>query len=224
MHPPRDVLPDGRHLAFSFLMDRRLVVIGGSAGGIHALKAIVSKLPRGFPAPVLAVIHTSPTGPSYLPHVLSHAGVLPASHPRDGEALRPGAIFVAPPDHHLMLRDGRVRVVRGPQENRNRPAIDPLFRSAAKSHGPGVVAIVVSGLLDDGTAGLVAVKVGGGTTIVQDPADALHYSMPANALKFVEVDYVLPAAEIGKRLSEIVGKPAPKRRRERGANQGPLDA
>ena len=191
----------------------RVVVIGGSAGGIHALKALVAGLPAEFPAPILVVIHLNPAGPSFVPEVLAAAGSLPSSHPTDGERLRPGHIFVAPPDYHLLVRERRLRLVRGPQEDRSRPAIDPLFRSAAQEFGPAVIGVVLSGLLDDGAAGLVAVKVAGGVAIVQDPQDALHSSMPNNAMRFVEVDAVLPAREIGTRLAELVKRPVPERRR-----------
>jgi two-component system chemotaxis response regulator CheB len=191
----------------------RVVVIGGSAGSVYALKEIVARLPGDFPAAVLVVIHISPGARSLLPEILEAAGRLPASHAADGEPLRPGRIAVAPPDHHLLVRGGRLRVIRGPQENRSRPAIDPLFRSAAQEFGPAVIGVILSGLLDDGTAGLVAVKVAGGTALVQDPNDALHSAMPRNATRYVQADAVLPAAGIGERLAILVRETVPDNRR-----------
>src|SRR5262249_19700770 len=130
----------------------RVVVIGASAGGVEALREVVAGLPADLPAPVLVVLHVRPEA-SHLPAILERGGTLPASHATDGQTLEPGRIFIAPPDNHLLVDDGRVRVVRGPKENLHRPAIDPLFRSAAVSYGPGTVAVVLSGSLSDGAAG-----------------------------------------------------------------------
>jgi two-component system chemotaxis response regulator CheB len=189
---------------------RDIVVIGASAGGIEALSGLLKGVPANFPAAVFVVLHIAPNSPGYLPDILARAARLPAEHARDGKPFRHGRIYCAPPDHHLMLEaDGRMRIVRGPKENRSRPAVDPLFRSAALAFGPRVIGVVLSGGLDDGTAGLRGIKMCGGTAIVQDLADALVSSMPANALRHVSVDYCRPAREIGPLLADLVAKPVP---------------
>jgi two-component system, chemotaxis family, protein-glutamate methylesterase/glutaminase len=178
-----------------------VIVVGASAGGVEALSRLVRGLPRGLPAAMAVVLHTSPTGPSLLPNILSRAGDLPASAARDGEKFLPGHIYVSSPDHHLLVQSDRtLRVVRGPQENRHRPAIDPLFRSAAQAFESRVLGVLLSGTLDDGTAGLYAVKESGGVTIVQDPEEAIAPGMPRNALKHVQIDYCLPTQEIAALL------------------------
>jgi two-component system chemotaxis response regulator CheB len=182
-----------------------VIVIGGSAGGIDALRTLVAGLPRDLPAAVFVVIHLPPYSPSMLPHVLTAAGTLPATHPTDGEEFRNGNIYVAPPDHHLLIEDGRVLVRQGPRENRLRPSVDALFRSAAYVHGPRVIGLVISGVLDDGTSGLWSIKRLGGTAIVQDPDDAMHPEMPRSAIEQVEVDHVRPAAALGALLGELAG-------------------
>jgi len=186
-----------------------IVVVGASTGGIEALKALVGGLPRDFPASVFVVLHTAPHGLGILPEILERAGPLPASNARDWEPIEPGHIYVAPPDYHLLVeRTGHTRVTQGPKENRFRPAVDPLFRSAAYAFGPRVVGVVLTGWLDDGTAGLHAVKERGGTTVVQHPDDALAPSMPLNAIKHVEVDHILPLKEIAPLLVRLAGAPA----------------
>ena len=185
-----------------------LIVIGASAGGLRALTKLAASWPIDMPAAILVVLHLWAEGPSYLPEILSHAGPLHAMHPNDGDPLCYGRIYVARPDCHLLVGRGVVRVIHGPKENRHRPAIDPLFRSAATIYGPRVVACVLTGLLDDGTAGALAVRRLGGTIIVQDPADALHPSMPASVLENMVPDHVLPLDEIPKKLVELAGKPA----------------
>jgi two-component system chemotaxis response regulator CheB len=175
---------------------------------MDALEKLVSGLPTDLPAAVLVVWHLSPGIKSVLPNVLSRAGPLPASNPQDGDPIVPGHIYVAPADHHILVERGYMRVTRGPKENRFRPAVDPLFRSAAYVYGPRVIGVVLSGALDDGTAGLWTVKLRGGTAIVQDPADAQHRSMPLNALENVAVDYKLPAMEIGPLLALLVRQEA----------------
>jgi two-component system chemotaxis response regulator CheB len=189
----------------------RLVVVGASAGGVRALQALASQLAPDFPAPILAVQHVG-SHPSILPSLLAHKGRLAASHAVDGERISPGRILVAPPDQHMMLADGTVRLSRAAKENHARPAIDPLFRSAAVAHGTGVIGVLLTGYLDDGTAGLQAIKRCGGTVVVQDPAEAFAPSMPASALRYVEVDHVVRLAEMGELLRTLVQRriaPAP---------------
>jgi two-component system, chemotaxis family, protein-glutamate methylesterase/glutaminase len=173
-----------------------IVVVGASAGGVEALQRFVRALPAGFSAPILVVLHASPTGRSYLPEILTRAGVLPAKHARDGEPLEPGHIYVAPPDTHLVLSDSVMTLGTGPRENGHRPAIDPLFRTAAAVYDSHVAGVILSGTLDDGTAGLFSVKAAGGTTLVQDPSDALYKDMPRNAIAYVRPDYVQSVEEI----------------------------
>ncbi len=186
-----------------------IIVIGTSAGGVEALKELAGGLPYDLPAAIFIVLHLSPTGPSFLAEILTRAGPLPATQVVDKEVITPGRIYVAPPDHHLLVEQGHVRVTRGPKENRFRPAVDVLFRSAAYAHGPRVIGVVLTGALDDGTAGLWAVKDRGGLAVVQDPQDALHPSMPQNALRYVSVDACLPLAKIGPMLVRLAGEPAP---------------
>ena len=184
-----------------------IVVIGASAGGVPALKQILRPLPADLQAAIFVVLHLSPLAPSQLPEVLDRAGSLRASAPVDGELIRPARVYVAPPDRHMLIEPGCIRLTRGPRENRFRPAIDPLFRTAARAYGSRVLGIVLTGLLDDGTAGLEILKSEGGLAVVQDPDEAMFDSMPRSALRAVPVDLVLPAAEIGKKLLELVQKP-----------------
>jgi two-component system chemotaxis response regulator CheB len=152
---------------------RDVVVIGSSSGGVAALVRICSGLPAELPAAIFIAQRISPAARSVLPELLRRTGPLPAKHPADGEEIRPGQIYVAPPDLHLLVRFGHVIVRRGPYENRTRPAVDPLFRSTAITYGPRVIGVVLTGLLDQGTAGLVAIKRCGGVSVIQDPADAV---------------------------------------------------
>ncbi|MDQ5838090.1 MAG: chemotaxis protein CheB [Acidobacteriota bacterium] len=184
-----------------------IIVVGTSAGGIEALKTIAGGLPRDFPASVFVVLHTSPESPGILADILARAGALPASNAVDGERIQPGRIYVAPPDRHLIIEPNRVRLTRGPKENRFRPAVDPLFRSAAQVYGPRVIGVILTGNLDDGTAGLWAVKRLGGTAVVQDPEEALAPSMPRSALRQMKVDYCLPVAEIAPLLARLTTAP-----------------
>jgi two-component system chemotaxis response regulator CheB len=186
-----------------------IVVMGASAGGVEALREMVAGLPAGLPAAVFAVLHLPPTSPSVLPKILDRSGPLPASAAVDGERIEPGRVYVAHPDQHLLLEDGRVLLTRGPKENRNRPAADALMRSAALEHGPRCVGVVLSGALSDGTAGLGAIKRRGGVAVVQDPADAIFPSMPRSALEHVEVDHALPARQIGPLLDALAREEAP---------------
>ena len=185
-----------------------VIVVGASAGGLEALREVVATLPPALPAAVCVVWHMSAESPGLLPEILERAGPLPAAHPEDGEPLQPGRIAVAPPDRHLLLEPGYVRLTRGPKENRFRPAIDPLFRSAAAAYGPRVIGVVLSGALDDGTAGMEAIKARGGLAVVQDPCDAIMPTMPRSVLTHVPVDHVVPAAEIGPLLADLAQRPA----------------
>jgi two-component system chemotaxis response regulator CheB len=180
-----------------------IVVIGASAGGIDAIRKIVAGLPPDFPGSLFVVLHTAPDAPGILDVVFGSAGPLPAIMAENGERIRPGRIYVAPPDHHLIIEPGKVRLTRGPKENRFRPAVDPLFRSAAQTYGPRVVGIILSGGLDDGTSGLWTVKQLGGTAIVQDPHEAPAPSMPQSAMSHVRVDHVLRVNEIAPLLARL---------------------
>jgi two-component system chemotaxis response regulator CheB len=184
-----------------------IIAVGGSAGAFEALRDLLGGLPANLPASLFVVTHLQPYSRSNLPAILSRFGPLPARHPEDREPIRPGTVYVAPPDRHLLVGPEVVRVVEGPRENNARPAIDPLFRTAALAYGPRVVGVVLSGLLDDGTAGLAAVKARGGTALVQRLDDALHPEMPASALRHVRADRVLPAAEIADELVRLAHEP-----------------
>src|SRR5215207_2026811 len=183
------------------MASREIVVVGASAGGVEALRAFVSALPRDLPAAVLVVLHLPRSSASALHKILSRSGPLPAGQAADGEAVRPGCVYVAPPDHHLLLRDGSVALTRGPQENGHRPAIDPLFRSAARHYGPRAVGVILSGTLDDGASGLAAIARRGGTAAVQDPAEALYPGMPVAALEQVPTAFVARAAELARTVA-----------------------
>lgn len=188
-------------------MTHDIVVIGASAGGVEAISALVAELPRDLRAAVLIVLHLS-RGRSVFPDILMRVGDLPASHPTDGETLRYGRIYVAPPDHHMTVEGKRIRIQHGPTENGVRPAVDPLFRSVARVYGPRVIGVVLTGSLDDGTAGLAAIKEARGVTIVQDPAEAFAPSMPRSAVEFLAVDHVLPLKEIPLLIAALTGEPA----------------
>jgi two-component system chemotaxis response regulator CheB len=180
-----------------------IVVVGASAGGVEALQRFVRALPGDFPAPILVVLHASPNARSYLPEILTRAGALPAVHARDGAHLEPGHIYVAPPDTHLVVGDSVMTLGGGPRENGHRPAIDPLFRTAAAEYDSHVAGVILSGTLDDGTAGLFSVKEAGGATLVQDPSDALYKDMPRNAIEHVRPDYVQSVEEIADTLVRL---------------------
>jgi two-component system chemotaxis response regulator CheB len=179
------------------LTGKDVIVVGGSAGGVDALMTLLEGLPHDLHAAVLAVIHIPPSSPGRLPEILQRRCSLPVAWATDGEAIEAGHVYIAPADRHLVVEPGRMRVTRAPRENHSRPAIDPLFRSAAVTHGSRVIAVVLSGRLDDGTAGLWAVKERGGVAIVQDPAEATHAEMTRNALKYTTADHVVPSAQLG---------------------------
>ncbi len=186
-----------------------IIVIGASAGGLKAFETIVSQLPSNFPAAVFIVWHISPDYPSLLPEILARSTPLRVKHASGKEPIRPGHIYIAPPDHHMLVEWGNVHLSRGPKENRFRPAIDVLFRSAALSYGERVIGVVLTGSLDDGAAGLYAIKERGGIAVVQDPFDALHPSMPKAAMKAVAVDHCVPIVEMGALLVNLVNKAIP---------------
>jgi two-component system chemotaxis response regulator CheB len=190
---------------------RDIIVVGASAGGVEALTALVRQLPKDFAGSIFVVLHIPPYSESRLPEILSKAGPLEAIHPKDGQDIEPGMIYVAPSDHHMLIEKNKVIIKKGPKENRFRPSIDALFRSAAYSYGNRVIGIVLSGMLDDGTSGLWSIKRMGGMAIVQNPKDALQSQMPENVLEYVEADYTLNAADMGPFLAGMVIKPAPEK-------------
>ena len=179
-------------------------MIGASAGGVAALLELAVRLPKAIDAVIGIVLHVG-SRHSILPQLLESRGALPAVHPQHGQPLVPGTIYVAPPDHHMTFTADRALLGRGARENHARPAIDPLFRSAALAWCDRAIGVVLTGDLDDGTAGLAAVKQCGGTAIVQDPATAIEPSMPASALRNVAVDFTLPVPEIATTLVQLVG-------------------
>lgn len=194
--PPSGALAKGT-------ISRDIIVVGGSAGGIEALLKIVASLPADLPAAVLVAVHVSPKAESLLPGILQRAGALPAVHATHGAPMERGRIYVAPPDHHLLVQRGHLCLARGPAASTCRPSIDPLFCTAARIHGPRVVGVLLSGNLDDGTAGMLAIKLRRGVTIVQDPDDASYPDMPTSAIQNVGVDHILPAAAIAPLLTEL---------------------
>lgn len=188
---------------------RDLVVVGASAGGIEALQQIIRGLPADFDAAVLIVLHTSGRSTSLLPQILGRATRLPVSHPEDRTPIQKGHIYVAPPDRHMLIEDSHVRVLHGPRENLHRPAIDPLFRSAAVTAGRRAIGVVLSGLLDDGTSGLMVLRAHGGAAIVQDPQTALFSPMPQHALEQVQDAQMLPVEAISAELVRLVREGLP---------------
>ena len=182
---------------------RDIIVIGASAGGVQALINLVSDLPKDLPAALFIVLHVPTNVPSLLPDILARDSRLRVAHPVDDEPIVRGRIYVAPPDHHLMMEDGRVKLVRGPKENLHRPSIDALFRSAARWAGPRVIGVVLTGARDDGTVGMRIVKQRGGITIVQDPLEAPFPSMPMSVMQNIKVDYSLPLREIASMLNKL---------------------
>ena len=185
---------------------RNIIVIGASTGGFAAIKQLVAALPPDLDATIFIAWHMSPDMTGILPQVLNQLTTLPATNAVDNEHIEINHIYVAVPDKHLLLEPGVVRVTRGPKENRFRPAVDPLFRSAAASYGARVIGIVLSGGLDDGTAGLWTIKSRGGLAIVQEPAEAEAPSMPASALAAVAVDYCVPIADMAPLLVRLTAE------------------
>jgi two-component system chemotaxis response regulator CheB len=190
----------------------QIVVVGASSGGVEALRIIAASLPEHLSAPVCVVLHTSPESPAILSDLLDRVGPLRVVTASNRERLAPGTIYVAPPDSHLLVEPGTLRLTKGPKENRFRPAIDPLFRSAAQVYGPAVIGVILTGNLDDGTAGLWAIKHLGGIAVVQDPSDAMFPGMPRSALEHVDSDYVVRLTEIGPLIADLTSKPIDERR------------
>jgi two-component system chemotaxis response regulator CheB len=188
-----------------------IIVVGASTGGVTALKEFVRTIPKDFKGSIFIVLHIQPYTESRLPWILSKAGTLEAVHPKDGETIEEGKIYVAYNDHHLILEEGKVRVKRGPKENRFRPSIDALFRSAAYVYGSRVIGVILSGILNDGVSGLWTIQQMGGTVIVQEPEDAEQPQLPLNTMEYVTPDYKLAAADMGPLISGLVLKPAPEK-------------
>jgi two-component system, chemotaxis family, protein-glutamate methylesterase/glutaminase len=180
-----------------------VIAIGASAGGLQPLREIVAALPRDFSAGVLVVVHVAATRTSVLPQILARTTKMEVVRAQDGVALAPGRLIVAPPDRHLVVKDGHIRLGRGQRENGHRPAIDPLLRSLARSYGPRCAGVILSGTRDDGTLGLAEIKRCGGMAIVQDPSEAEYPGMPANAMAATLVDGVLRAAAIAHVLIDL---------------------
>jgi len=179
-----------------------VVAVAASAGGVEALSSFAASLPERFAAAVLVVLHIPPAGPSVLPKILTRVGKLPARHPIDGEPLRPGVILVAPPDRHMLVSQGQVRLVVGARENGHRPAADVLMRSVAESLGPRCAGVVLSGTMEDGASGLSAVGAVGGLTLVQDPEEAAFPGMPTAAIEDAAPVFVGPVAKLAERICD----------------------
>jgi two-component system chemotaxis response regulator CheB len=196
------------------LQGRDIVVVAASAGGLEPLRTLLAGMPPDLPASVLTVLHIPATGGRTLPRILDRAGPLRADTAVDGERLKPGRVYVAPPDRHMLTIDGTVRLSRGPRQNGLRPAADPLFRSAALYHGPRVIGVVLSGALDDAALGSATVERRGGRVLVQDPGEAAYDSMPRSALATTEYPLVQPVAKMPALITRLVGeevepRPAP---------------
>jgi two-component system chemotaxis response regulator CheB len=192
---------------FEPVVQRDVIVVGASAGGVQALQQLAAQLPPELPASVLVVLHLMPQANSVLADILDRAGPLPATQARDGEHLERGHVYVAPPDFHLLLRGDAIHLSAGPRENGHRPAIDPLFRSAARAYGRRAIGVILSGTLDDGTDGLRMIKERGGATVVQDPEDAAYPEMPRSAIDYVGPDRVVPLATMGATLFDLLDAP-----------------
>jgi two-component system, chemotaxis family, protein-glutamate methylesterase/glutaminase len=197
---------------------RGVVAVGASAGGVEALTRLASGLPDDFPYPVLVVLHMPPKAPSVLAKIIDRCGPLPAMNATDGSPLRPAQIHVALPDRHLLVSDHEVMLSEGPTENGHRPAINALFRSAALNFGPNAIGVLLSGVLDDGVLGAAAIRARRGTTVVQDPQDALFGAMPTNAIEAAVIDHQAPVADIGPLLAKLADREIEEWQMERDTN------
>lgn len=184
-----------------------IIVIGASMGGFHPLKELIRGFPVDLPAAVFVVLHTAPERKTFLAEIFGRGANVPVADAQDGQAIEQGHVYLAVPDFHLRVDEKRVLLDHGPRQNFARPAVDALFSSAAKAFGRRVVGVVLSGALDDGTAGLLDIKRHGGIAVVQNPSDATNPSMPASALDCVPVDHCVPLAEMGRLLLELAGRP-----------------
>jgi two-component system, chemotaxis family, protein-glutamate methylesterase/glutaminase len=185
-----------------------MIAIGGSAGALEVLLKMVGDLPARLAATIFVALHTQPDRPSSLPELIGKHGRLPASHPLHREPIKPGHIYIAPPDNHLLVRPGFMEVVRGPKENGQRPATDALLRTASSAYGPRVIGVVLSGYLDCGTAGMMSVKARGGVSVVQDPLTALAADMPRSVVDKVVVDHIASPDGLARLLADLVQMPA----------------
>jgi two-component system chemotaxis response regulator CheB len=209
-----------------------IIVVGASAGGVEALEQLIRNLPPSLPAAIFIVLHIPAHSKSVLPNILNRCiekrhkenFLLKAVHPKHGDAIQHNQIYIAPPDQHLLIKNGCVHLARGPKENSHRPAVDPLFRTAAKTYGQRVVGVILSGTLDDGTAGLMAIKQQGGIAIVQDPQETLYSGMSRSAIENVAVDHILSIAQIGSILVELANKPQENTGTEAVSNEMEIEA
>lgn len=193
-------------------MEPKIVVMGGSAGSIQVIQEVTRMLDPDLPAAVVVIVHTQARQRSYLPMILSSQSRLPAQQVSDGDRIRAGEIYVCPPDRHLVIARDHFHLSRGPKEGLNRPSINVTFRSAAITYGNRTIGVLLSGMLDDGAAGIWEISNRGGTTIVQDPDDAVFPSMPLNALRDARVDYRVCSSEIGPLISKLAsGEMEPKK-------------
>jgi two-component system chemotaxis response regulator CheB len=209
MSPGVPVLPLVQAASAGDVMAKRdTIVVGTSAGGVQALSTLVAELPPDLPAAVFIVLHLPADAPSLLPGILSRAARLPVAYAVNGEEIKHRRIYVAPPDDHLLIDDNHVKLVHGPRENLHRPSIDALFRSAARSAGPRVMGVILTGARDDGRIGMKAIKQRGGIAIVQDPFEALFPSMPLSVMHDMKVDYSRPLREIPPLLYKLSQEPA----------------
>jgi two-component system chemotaxis response regulator CheB len=202
------VFVSGRIIAFSGEAGLdRIVLVGTSSGGLEALRAMAGRLPADFPSAICVVIHTAPDSPGVIPEIIGRVTRLKTVTVFESARLEAGTIYFPPPDSHLVVEPNHARATKGPKENRFRPAIDPLFRTAAQSYGSAAIGVILTGNLDDGTAGLAAIRQRGGTAVVQDPRDALFPAMPQSALLHVNVDYCVPLQKIAPLLIELTRQP-----------------
>jgi two-component system, chemotaxis family, protein-glutamate methylesterase/glutaminase len=191
----------------SEIKNPKLIVVGASAGGMAALKTLVAQFPKNFPAPVFIVNHMSADNSGeVLVRVLNDSGSLACEHAKNEQEFKKGHIYLAPSDQHMLIVKGKILITKGARENRSRPAIDPLFRSAAVAYGNRVIGIILTGYLDDGTSGMMAIKRCGGVCIAQDPEDAEYPDMPKSVIANVGADYCVPVAQMGALLSDLLGR------------------